>query len=152
MRKDSQNQDEQSEELELVSDDATWRKMAAAQLLLLAAVVIWALADRKLGIMLFSLIPLVFSLIYAAWTLGSAKRLRFSPSSVFFEMLSGKKGEIHKGSVEKVEVRRSPAMTSVTVYYRRRQGRGRLRLNKGGDAGGGVPQELGRMGYSVAGD
>jgi hypothetical protein len=139
-------------ELELLSDDTAWKKLAGVQLLLLAVVGIWAMADRKPEIMLFSLIPLAAFFIYAARTRGGAKRLGFGPSSVRFEKLSGKSGEIQREMVEKVEVKRSAAMTSVTVRYRRGREGGRLALKTTGDLGAGVAEGLREMGYGVAGE
>jgi hypothetical protein len=152
MEKGTDNKDGRDGELELVSDDTAWKTLAGVQLLLLVVVSIWAMADRKPEIMLFSLIPLVFFFIYAARTRGGAKRLRFGPSSVRFEKLSGQRGEIQREMVEKVEVRRGAAETSVTVHYRRGGGGGRLRLSMSGDAGAGVAEGLREMGYGVSGD
>lgn len=152
MNENTDSQEIQGGELELVSDDTTWRKLVATQILLLVAVAIWALVEREPGIMLFSLIPLVFFFLYAARTRGGAKRLRFGPASIRFEKLGGARGEIPREMVEKVEVRRSAAMTSVTVRFRQGQGRASLRLNVSGDTGDGVAEGLRERGYGVAED
>lgn len=144
----SRDTEKPAEGLELTSEDTTWRRMWGVQLLLLAGVSVWAFVEREPALMLFSALPFVFFVVYMLRTASHLKKVSVSAFVLSYEKLKGGRGKIPRESVEKIEVRRTSALSTLAIHYRSGQGRRRLILSTGADLGG-AADGLRGMGYKV---